>query len=90
MQTMLQAVIYTYSKLQNTSNDTICAVSIYITLYLQHMLLTQQKKNNHINNGCRPELLPEWPLFSLSLFSMALRPFGPWPLFHFLNPIHSH
>jgi hypothetical protein len=25
---------------------------------------------------------------SLSL-SMALQPFGPWPLFQFLNPIHS-
>jgi hypothetical protein len=22
-------------------------------------------------------------------FSMALQPFGPWPLFQFLNPIHS-
>jgi hypothetical protein len=27
-------------------------------------------------------------LSSLSL-SMALQPFGPWPLFQFLNPIHG-
>jgi hypothetical protein len=36
------------------------------------------------------------PRFSVSFFlisppslSMALRSFGPWPVFQFLNPIHS-
>jgi hypothetical protein len=27
--------------------------------------------------------------FQINFVSMALQPFGPWPLFQFLNPIHS-
>jgi hypothetical protein len=46
---MLQAVIYTYSKLQNTRNDTICAVSIYIyhTIFATNVANTTKDKQSH-------------------------------------------
>jgi hypothetical protein len=43
---------------------------------------------------CSPVAVLTQPIFSLSLslslsLSMALQPFGPWPIFQFLNPVHS-
>jgi hypothetical protein len=28
-------------------------------------------------------------IFLFGLLSMAIQPFGPWPLFQFLNPIYN-
>jgi hypothetical protein len=48
MQIMLQTVIHTYSKLQTTSNETMCSVPIYIyyTMFATHVANTTKEKQS--------------------------------------------
>jgi hypothetical protein len=45
-------------------------------------------KTRHFRVG-EDKVIPLSLSLSLSHIYMALQPFGPWPLFQFLNPINS-
>jgi hypothetical protein len=50
------------------------------------------EKNNHTQDGWNTEAIHITKYTDYLMFfplSMALPPFGPWPLFQFLNPIYS-